>query len=78
MVYAFSTDMYLKAYIQYNSDRLRYDGRIKWNANILFRYIYKPGSDIYIVYNQEQLIGNNNNEITNRTLMAKVVYFWRK
>jgi len=78
LIYAFSTDAYLKAYIQYNSDRLRFDGRVKWNINILFRYIYKPGSDIYLVYNQEQLVGENNNELSNRTLMAKVVYFWRK
>lgn len=78
IIYAFSTSMYLKAYIQYNSDRLRYYGRVKWNANILFRYIYRPGSDIYLVYNQEQLVGKDNNELTNRTLMAKVVYFWRK
>lgn len=78
VIYAFSTSMYLKAYIQYNSDRLRYDGRVKWNANILFRYIYRPGSDFYLVYNQEQLKGSQNNELTNRTLMAKVVYFWRK
>jgi len=78
IIYAFSTSMYLKAYIQYNSDRLRYYGRVKWNANILFRYIYRPGSDFYIVYNQEQLVGSNNNELTNRTFMAKVVYFWRK
>ena len=78
LIYAFSTEAFLKAYIQYNSDRLNYDGAVKWNINILFRYIYKPGSDFYIVYNQEQLVGNNNNELSNRTLMAKVVYFWRK
>jgi hypothetical protein len=78
LVYAFSTDMFIKAYIQYNSDRLRFSGRVKWNANILFRYIFRPGSDFYLVYNQEQLVGNNNNELTNRTFMAKVVYFWRK
>jgi len=77
IIYAFSTDMYIKAYIQYNSDRLRYDGRVKWNANILFRYIFRPGSDVYLVYNQEQLVGTPD-ELTNRTLMAKVVYFWRK
>ncbi|MFZ5517856.1 MAG: DUF5916 domain-containing protein [Candidatus Zhuqueibacterota bacterium] len=77
IIYAFSTDMYIKAYIQYNSDRLRYDGRVKWNANILFRYIFRPGSDFYLVYNQEHLVGTPD-ELTNRTLMAKVVYFWRK
>lgn len=78
LIYAFSTKAFLKAYIQYNSDRLRFDNRVKWNVNILFRYIYKPGSDFYLVYNQEQLVGNNNNELTNRTFMAKVTYFWRK
>ncbi|NOZ60316.1 MAG: carbohydrate binding family 9 domain-containing protein [Calditrichaeota bacterium] len=78
LIYAFSTEAYLKAYIQYNSDRLRFDDRVKWNVNILFRYIFRPGSDFYIVYNQEQLVGTDNDELTNRTLMAKVVYFWRK
>ncbi len=78
LIYAFSTEAFLKGYIQYNSDRLRFDDRVKWNVNLLFRYIFKPGSDFYLVYNQEQFVGNNNDTLINRTLMAKVVYFWRK
>lgn len=78
LIYAFSSIAYLKGYLQYNSDRLRFDDCVKWNANILFRYIYKPGSDFYLVYNQEQFAGKNNNELLNRTLMIKLVYFWRK
>lgn len=53
-------------------------GVFRLKRDILFRYIFRPGSDFYLVYNEEQLIGANNNEIRNRTLMVKMIYFWRK
>ena len=31
-----------------------------------------------LVYNEEQLIGDDHNELRNRTFLAKFVYFWRK
>lgn len=78
IIYAFSTRLFVKAYIQYNSDRLQFDDREKWNVNLLLRYTYRAGSDFYLVYNQEQLLGNSMNEIMNRTFLAKFTYFWRK
>ena len=78
MYYYFSTKLYLKAYLQYNDDRKRNDGNVLTLANILLRWIYRPGSDLYIVYNDGRGIGQSNVEISNRTLMLKVTYFWRK
>ena len=74
----FSTELYLKAYIQWNDDKLYFDGKEKVISNILFRWIYKPGSDLYVVYNDGRLLGPGGQEITNRTLMLKTTFFWRK
>jgi len=78
IIYAFSTQLYLKAYLQYNRDPVDFDERSKWSMNLLLRYIYQPGSSFYLVYNQQQFHGSQRNEILNRTLMMKLVYFWRK
>ncbi|MFQ5772842.1 MAG: hypothetical protein ACE5HX_20060, partial [bacterium] len=78
MFYFFSTDLYFKAYVQWNDDRLSFDGREKVIANFLLRWIYSPTSNIYLVYNDGRLIGQGNNEITNRTFMLKATFFWRK
>ena len=72
------TELYFKAYVQWNDDKLLFGGREKIISNLLLRYIYKPGSDLYVVYNDGRLIGAGGGEITNRTLMAKVTFFWRK
>ena len=46
--WAFSTRLVTRAYIQYNSlDR-------KWITNLRLRFIHRPGSDLYIVFNDEQ------------------------
>jgi hypothetical protein len=76
--YYFSTELYLKGYLQLNADRLANDGRQKTVANILLRWIYSPGSDLYIVYNDGRLIGAGRDEIQNRTIMLKATFFWRK
>lgn len=46
IVYAFTTDMYVKSYLQWNE----LDKRV--SANFLFNYRYKAGSDFYLVYNE--------------------------
>ncbi|MBN2414601.1 carbohydrate binding family 9 domain-containing protein [bacterium] len=76
--YYFNTELYLKAYIQLNDDRLRYDGREKIVSNLLLRWIYSPGSNLYLVYNDGRLIGPGAEEIQNRTVMLKATFFWRK
>ncbi len=43
--YSFTPDLFLKGFVQYNDDR-----RLA-TLNVLFWYIYRPGSDLYVVYN---------------------------
>ena len=45
---AFSTRLFTRAFVQYNSlDR-------KWITNLRLRFIHRPGSDLYVVFNDEQ------------------------
>ena len=78
MFYFFSTELYLKAYVQWNDDKLYFDGRERVISNVLLRWIYSPASNLYLVYNDGRLIGPENSEITNRTVMVKATFFWRK
>ena len=78
LFYFFSTELYFKSYIQLNDDKLSYEGREKVVANFLLRWIYSPGSNFYLVYNDARLLAPGRNEISNRTLMAKATFFWRK
>lgn len=76
--YSFNPDLYVKAYLQLLDDKLRNDGQYEVSTNVLFHYIYKPGSDFYIVFNEGRMTGNNNTVIENRTLLTKFTYFLRK
>jgi len=78
MFYFFSTDLYVKAYLQWNDDKYYNAGRERIVSDILLRWIYKPACNLYVVYNDARLVGPGNTEIVNRTLMVKVTYFWRK
>ena len=44
--YAFSPTLSLRTLTQYNSSR------DQWSTSARFRYIYRPGSDLYIVYDE--------------------------
>lgn len=76
--YFFSTELYLKAYTQWNDDKLNFDGRERVISDVLLRWIYSPESNLYLVYNDGRLIGPNQTEIINRTLMVQATFFWRK
>jgi hypothetical protein len=78
MFYFFSTDLYVKAYVQWNDDKYYNAGRERIVSDILLRWIYSPACNLYVVYNDARLVGPGNTEIANRTLMVKVTYFWRK
>jgi len=78
MFYFFSTDLYVKAYLQWNDDKYYNAGKERIVSDILLRWIYKPACNLYVVYNDARLVGPGNTEIVNRTLMVKVTYFWRK
>jgi len=76
--YSFNPDLYIKAYVQLLDDKLNNDGQYVVSTNILFHYIYKPGSNFYLVFNEGRSVGAGNEIIENRTLMTKFTYFFRK
>ena len=46
LIYSFSTDFYVKLFAQWNNDTEQA------NVNILLNYRFRPGSDIYVVFDQ--------------------------
>jgi len=75
--YFMSTNLFIKAYLQWKDDKLANDGNRIALSNILFRWIYRPGSDIYLVYNEGWNIGPLGNQLSNRSVLLKFTYFWR-
>jgi hypothetical protein len=70
MLYTFSPRMFLKAFIQWNSD-----GNTVI-ANILFNFIHTPGSDLFLVYNEE-ISGFGTHPVSeNRALLLKFTYLF--
>ena len=65
----FTTEISLRSLIQYNSqvDQLL--------ANIRLRYIYVPGSDLYVVYNESQL--TEGSALIDRAIIFKVIHLLR-
>jgi hypothetical protein len=69
--YSFTTDMFAKAYIQWN------DADKKIATNLLFDYIYSPKSHLYIVYNENRETGIGTARNTrDRILQVKMTYLW--
>ena len=76
--HSFSPDFYLKGFVQYNDDRNTA------SFNFLWWYHYKPGSDLYVVYNQgwdldlpltsrDALL--NSYRVRSRSLQVKLTYW---
>jgi len=78
IIYSFNPDLYVKAFLQWYNDILMLEGRDRYSSNIIMRYTYKPGSDLYLVFNQENLIGHGGDIVSNRTVMTKLNYLLRK
>lgn len=78
IIYSFNPDFYIKAYLQYYDDKLLLGGKARYSENIILRYHYRPGSDFYLVLNQENLFGHGEDILNNRTIMAKMTFFLRK
>jgi len=78
--YSFSPDLFVKAYVQWYNDRLSpaLEGRDRASSNILLRYIYTPGSDFFLVLNQQSLFGPGGTINQNRVVLAKFSYFFRR
>lgn len=64
--YSFSKRMFLSALIQYNSEDR------EMISNVRYNFMYKPLSDIYIVYNERRDLDTN--EVRDRAITIKFTY----
>jgi hypothetical protein len=69
-LYTFTPRMYLKAFVQWNSE-----SKAVIN-NVLFNFIHTPGSDLYIVYNEELDVGGASFKSKNRSVILKFTYLF--
>jgi hypothetical protein len=65
----FTTEMSVRSLFQYNSQA---DQVL---ANVRFRYIYMPGSDLYVVYNERRVAERS--DLIDRALIMKATYLFR-
>jgi hypothetical protein len=63
--YSFSNNMFLKGYLQYNSDLDQV------SSNIRFNFIHKPLSEFSLIYNERR---STTGEVFERALIAKLTY----
>ena len=63
--YSFNPYMFLNALIQYNSTVKEI------SSNIRFNFIYKPLSDLFLVYNERR---STTGEVKERALIGKLTY----
>ena len=70
VIWSFSPDLSLKVFTQYNNTENRISN------NILLRYIFMPGSDIFFVYNEGWDTFGPTTDIATRTAAVKIAYRW--
>lgn len=69
IVYSFTPDLFAKAYLQWNDeDNL-------FISNFLIRWIYKPGANIYFIYNENRMLGSER-YLQDRIVMLKVSFLF--
>ena len=68
--YSFSTTLFTKLFAQWSSDR---DAA---SANFLINYIYRPGSDFYLVVNQTYDTEGEGVDLRDWTIIGKITYWW--
>jgi hypothetical protein len=72
VLYAFTTDLFVKSYIQWND----LDERL--SANLLVGWEYRPGSEMYLVYDEiKDRLDRPDLAPRNRILLAKWTYTFR-
>lgn len=64
--YNLSTRAFLNAVLQYNTDAR------EWSANVRFNVIYRPLSDVFLVYNERR--DSSTGGLLDRAVIAKVTY----
>ncbi|MEW6455637.1 MAG: hypothetical protein AB1410_02825 [Acidobacteriota bacterium] len=70
ILYTFSPKLFAKAFIQWNSDKNAIIG------NFLLSFIHTPGSDFFLVYNEELSKNGKAFKTNNRALMLKFTYLF--
>ncbi len=70
IVYSFSTRLFAKLFAQWNSA----DDVV--STNFLLNYIYRPGSDFYLVFNQVFDEDGGAIGLSESTLVGKMTYWW--
>ena len=68
-VVAFSPRAFVRALIQFNDDSQ------ESLANVLFRYTYRPGSDLFVVYNEDRDVAGPRSMLTHRELLVKLTFY---
>ena len=70
LIYSFSTQLSLMSLIQWNSDT------DEINANVRLHFIYRPGSDLFLVYNERRMVEGIAGGIQDRTIALKINYLF--
>ncbi len=68
--YSFSTTLFTKLFAQWSGDRDAV------SANFLINYIYRPGSDFYLVINQTYDTEGEGIDLRDWTIVGKITYWW--
>lgn len=69
IIYSFTPDLFTKAYLQWN------DSEKLFKSNFLIRWIYKPGANLYLIYNETRELGTQRH-LQDRVLMIKVSFLF--
>ena len=70
--YSFSTILFAKLFSQWSTDR------DVLSANVLVNYIYRPGSDIYLVFDQSYDTRDGGVKLLGWTVLGKMTYWWNR
>ena len=68
--YSFSTTLFTKLFTQWSTDR------DVLSANFLVNYIYQPGSDFYLVFDQSYDTRDSGIKLLGWTVVGKMTYWW--
>ena len=68
--YSFSTTLFTKLFAQWSTDTDII------SANLLVNYIYRPGSDFYIVFNQSYDTRDGGVDPLDWAVLGKITYWW--
>ena len=70
--YSFSTILFAKLFSQWSTDR------DVLSANFLINYIYRPGSDIYLVFDQSYDTRDGGVKLLGWAVVGKLTYWWNR